>query len=167
VAAHPNCSPTYAHPSLSAQVHALNRARFRTTRRAPQGRNQPGRGSDLVAQDLHGGPTCPRTATQADSGCRVRERTRSSAGASSPSSRRDDEGCLSSQYPEDHILTYTPPRQKPTPRASSSVHQRSRAQDLFAHPLKEPAHERESRRGALDREERANLPSLSPGRPRR
>jgi hypothetical protein len=59
------------------------------------------------------------------------------------SSRRENEGCLSSHPIEGHIHTYTPPRQKPAPRALSGVHQRSRAQDLFAHPLKESVDERE------------------------
>lgn len=129
-----------------ACTRAENQVRFRTIRRAPQGRDEPVRGSYRVASDLRGSPTRPRTAEIADTGCHVRERARSSPRNSSPSSRRDQRGCLVSQSLEGHIHNCTLPRQKPAPRVSSRENQRSRAQDLLVFPLMEPVHEGDSRR---------------------
>lgn len=143
MAGHPNCSPT-------------------TIRRALQGRNKPVRGSCRVAPDQ---VRPARDRSDADTGCRVCERAPPSQRTSSPSSRRDQRGCLASQSLGGHIHIHTPPRQKPAPRASSREKQRSRAQDLLALPLKELVHEGDSRREVLHRKERANL-SLSPGRQR-
>ena len=96
-----------------------NWVRFRTIRRALQGRSEPGRGSRRVVSDLRRGPTRPKTAAIADMAARVRERARSSPRNPSPSSRRDKRGCLVSQSLEGHIHIHTPPRQKPAPRMSS------------------------------------------------
>jgi hypothetical protein len=171
MAAHPNCSPTYAHPSLLAPVHPLKscsvqnrpqspprqkpaRRRLFSSRARPPRTSAENRLSRDRSNRRHGLPPCPRARAFVPKDIQSVVEKRPERLSFQPVSRRP--------YPHPHT-----PKAETSPKSVKSREPEVQSTgSTCTSPSRSQSRRERSAQGGPHREERANLPSLSPGRQR-